>query len=87
MEEFSTRLKAARSRRYNSARQFALHLKILPHRYSHWESGRHLPDLNTLTTLCAELGVTPNDLLPSATISGIKNAQFLDKLKLNENSA
>ena len=30
---------------------------------SRWETGRYMPDLDTIPVLCAELGITVNELL------------------------
>lgn len=64
---FSENLKAARRRKYPSARQFAHALGIDEHRYRTYERGEWTPNLALLLAICADLSVTPNDLLLAAT--------------------
>jgi transcriptional regulator with XRE-family HTH domain len=64
---FGQQLKHARVRAgYKSAEQFAHKLGISPHCYRTYERGEASPNLETLTSLCEELGCTPNYLLPAA---------------------
>ena len=51
---------------YGSAEQFAKKLAIEPHTYRKYERGETHPNFETLTRICTDLGVTPNDLLPDA---------------------
>ena len=67
MRTFGKRLRKARAQAgFRSAQTFAEHLGIEPHTYRHWERGESAPNLKTLVRLCAELSITPNDLLPEA---------------------
>jgi ribosome-binding protein aMBF1 (putative translation factor) len=66
MRTFAARLKVAREARYSSAEQFAHLLVMEPHTYRKYERGASEPNYETLTRICALLGITPNDLLPDA---------------------
>ena len=65
MKKFSIRLKAARQLRgFETAAEFARHIKMDVHTYRHWEAARACPDIHSLLTLCKALDVEPNELLP-----------------------
>ena len=64
---FGKNLKIARARRYTSAQKFAERLGLEPHTYRTYERGTSEPNFETLTRICEELGVTPNELLPAAS--------------------
>lgn len=64
---FGKNLKTARKRRYPSAQQFAHKLGLEPHTYRMYERGKSEPNFETLTRICEELGITPNELLPAAS--------------------
>jgi transcriptional regulator with XRE-family HTH domain len=66
MKTFAERLKVAREAKYPSAEQFAHLMAMGPHTYRKYERGQSEPNYETLTRICALLGVTPNDLLPDA---------------------
>ncbi len=51
---------------YKSAQQFANKMGIEPHTYRKYERGDAEPNFETLTRICADLQITPNDLLPEA---------------------
>lgn len=47
---------------------------------SRWENGNYMPDISIITTLCAELGISANELLCAQRI---KDSEF--KMKADEN--
>ena len=63
---FGKVLRKARTLKYRSAEQFAHKLGVEPHTYRKWERGETEPNLETLTRICEDLDITPNDLLPAA---------------------
>jgi Predicted transcription factor, homolog of eukaryotic MBF1 len=66
MRVFGQVLKNAREAKFKSAQQFAEQLGLEPHTYRKYERGEAEPNFETLTRICQELGITPNDLLPAA---------------------
>lgn len=69
MKTFGKKLREARLRGgWHSAAKFAEHIGIEPPAYRKYERGDSSPSLETLTRICAHLGVTPNDLLPEAVV-------------------
>lgn len=67
MRLFGKNLKKARERCYPTASAFAGKLGIEPHTYRTYERGTSEPNFETLTRICEDLGITPNDLLPGAS--------------------
>ena len=67
MKTFALNLRSARAREgYKSAQKFAEKMGIDPHTYRKYERGETEPGFETLTRICAELKITPNELLPQA---------------------
>jgi transcriptional regulator with XRE-family HTH domain len=71
---FGKVLKRAREQKYRSAEQFAHKLGIEPHTYRKYERGETEPNFETLTRICEDLEITPNDLLPAAAESPFRSA-------------
>lgn len=67
MKVFGKVLKKAREAKFRSAQKFAERLGLEPHTYRTYERGKAEPNFETLTRICAELDITPNDLLPAAS--------------------
>jgi transcriptional regulator with XRE-family HTH domain len=70
---FGKVLKRARENKYRSAESFAHKLGIEPHTYRKYERGETEPNFETLTRICEDLGITPNDLLPAASESPFRS--------------
>lgn len=67
MKTFGVVLRSARRQKgYKSAQKFAEKMGIEAPTYRKYERGETEPGFETLTRICAELGITPNDLLPEA---------------------
>lgn len=88
MSDFSTNLKALRSRAELSQDALAEQLCVSRQTVSSWERGKSYPDLDMLVRLCDALRVTPNELLyppekrGGALSSALFTADFFRKLAL-----
>lgn len=55
---------------------------------SRWETGRYMPDLDTMPVLCNELGITVNELLSGEKLSDDYNKQadnnIMDVFEINK---
>ncbi len=55
---------------------------------SRWETGRYMPDLDTIPILCNELGITVNELLSGEKLSDNYNKQadnnIMDVFEINK---
>lgn len=59
--------------------QLAEKLSITDRAVSKWENGKSLPDSSIMLELCAELGITVNDLLSGEVVTMENNKQEMEK--------
>ena len=59
--------------------QLAEKLNITDRAVSKWENGKSLPDSSIMLELCAELGITVNDLLSGEVVTMENNKQEMEK--------